>query len=203
MPFGLKNTAQTFQRMMNSILQALDYVYCYINDILIASETAEQHEHHLREVLRRLQRAGITINSAKCKLGEPEIKFLGYFVSAEGIRPLPDKVKAIQQYLKPKTVVELRGFLEMANYYQRCLKHAAHDQSILNEYLRDSKKKDKRPVTWTSEVEQAFKRNKQAIIEAIILSHPQDSAPLLLTTDASDTAIGASLEQIIDGKHNR
>lgn len=137
MPFGIKNTAQTFQRMMNSVLQGLDYVYCYIDDVLIASETTEQHEHHLRKVLKRLQRAGITVNPAKCIFDEPEIKFLGYLVSAEGIRPLPDKVKATQEYPKPKTVVELRRFLAMVNYYRRCLKHAARDQSILNEYLRE------------------------------------------------------------------
>lgn len=66
MPFGLKNAAQTFQRFMNSIFQDLNYVYCYIDDILVASETPEQHLEHLRTVFQRLLAAGVTINASKC-----------------------------------------------------------------------------------------------------------------------------------------
>ena len=198
MPFGLKNAAQTFQRFINSIFQDLNYVYCYIDDILVASETPEQHTEHLRIVFQRLLTAGVTVNAAKCTFGAKEIEFLGYLVSEQGIQPLPDKVRAILEYPKPKTVVELRRFLGMVNYYRRNIKNAAEDHAILNEYLKDSKKNDKRPIQWTEEADQAFEKCLNSLANATLLAHPCETAPLVLTTDASDVAIGAVLEQIVD-----
>ncbi|KMQ86113.1 gag-pol polyprotein [Lasius niger] len=156
MPFGLKNAAQTFQRFMNSIFQSLDYVYCYVDDILIASETHEKHLQHLQDVFKRLQTAGVTVNASKCVFGEEQVDFLGYRISGQGIKPLPDKVEVITNYPKPKTIIELRRFLGMLNYYRRCIKNAAHDQAVLNDYLKDSKKNDKRPIVWTSQANEAF-----------------------------------------------
>lgn len=146
MPFGLKNAAQTFQRFMNSMLQDLDYAYCYINDILVASP--EQHMQHLQEIFRRLQDTGLVINTSKCIFGASQVEFLGYQISALEIKPLPDKVKTILAYPKPKTIIELRRFLSMINYYRRCIKNAAHDQALLNEFLKESKKNDKRLILW-------------------------------------------------------
>lgn len=113
---------------------------------------------------------------------------------------MPDKVKTIIDYLKPKTVVELRRFLGMLNYYRRCIKNAAHDQAILNEYLKDSKKNDKRPIIWTDQTNEAFNKCIQSLAESTMLAHPKEDAPLILTTDASNIAIGATLEQVIQGK---
>lgn len=81
MPFGLKNAVQTFQRFMNSIFQSLDYAYCYVDDILIASKTHEQHQQHLQEVFSKLQTAGVTINVSKCIFGKEQVDFLGYQIS--------------------------------------------------------------------------------------------------------------------------
>lgn len=200
MPFGLKNASQTFQRFVNTVLRDLDFAYCYVDDILVASGSSEEHLKHLKIIFERLQTAGITINASKCVFGEPQVRFLGYLVTPEGIKPLPDKVRAIMDYPKPKTVVDLRRFLGMINYYRRCVKGAAHDQAILNEFLKDGKKNDKRPVAWTPEAEAAFEKCKKSLSEATMLAHPQDAAPLILTTDASAVAIGAALEQIVQGK---
>lgn len=132
--------------------------------------------------------------------GEDQVDFLGYQISNQGIKSLPDKVKTIINYPKPKTVIELRRFLSMLNYYRRCIKNAAHDQVVLNEYLKDSKKNDKRPIVWTDKADEAFNKCLQSLAESTMLAHPQEDAPLMLTTDASDTAIGATLEQVIQGK---
>lgn len=195
MPFGLKNAAQTFQRYIISLFQDLDYVYCYIDDILVASENQEMHREHLRTVLRRLQSAGITINAAKCTFEAENVEYLGYLVSKEGIKPLPKKTEAIVNYPRPKTIIDLRRFLGLINYYRRCIKNAAQSQTVLNEFLKGSKKNDKRPVPWTSESIKAFDQCKQELTEATILAHPIPAAPLILTTDVSELAIGATLEQ--------
>lgn len=93
MPFGLCNAAQTFQRSINGILCGLDFCRAYIDDVLIASETQEQHVKHLRTVFQRFNEAGITLNAAKCIFGATEISFLGYSISQHGVKPLPEKVQ--------------------------------------------------------------------------------------------------------------
>lgn len=86
----------------------------------------------------------------------------------------------------------------MLNYYRRGIPRAAHDQAILNEYLRNSKKSDKNPIKWNEKTNEAFKKCRQALANATLLAHPCEGASLNLTIDAS--AVGAALEQIIDGK---
>lgn len=166
----------------------------------MASETPEQHLEHLRTVFQRLLAAGVTINASKCNFRAEQIEFLGYLVSGQGIQPLPDKVKAILEFPKPKTIIELRRFLGMINYYRRCIKDAAHNQAVLNEYLKDSKKNDKRLIQWTTEADEAFTKCLNGLANATLLAHSRETAPLILTTDASDVAVGAVLEQKVDGE---
>lgn len=96
--------------------------------------------------------------------------------------------------------MELRRFFAMLNYYRRCIKNAAKEQAILNEYLKNSKKNDKRPIQWTQEADRAFEKCLHSLANATTLAHPQEGAPLLLTTDASNTAMGATLEQMVKGE---
>lgn len=184
---------------MDNILRGLDFCFCYLDDILVASSNEEEHEQHLNALFKRLQDYNISINVSKCVFGSKEISFLGYLVSEKGITPHPDKVQAVSQYKKSKTVKELQRFLGMINYYRRCIKSAADDQAVLNAYLKDNRKGDKRPIEWTKEAEDAFTKCKTALVNAAILSHPAEAAPLILITDASTVAIGAALEQHVDG----
>lgn len=87
MPFGLRNAAQTFQRFIDEVLRGLHFSYAYIDYVLIASATPEEHRCHLRLVLERFQKHGIVINPSKCKFGVEELEFLGYTVNKHGIRP--------------------------------------------------------------------------------------------------------------------
>ena len=89
MPFGLKNSAQAFQRLMDGVLRGLSSVFVYLDDILVASPCAEQHAADLRVVFSRLSSAGLTLNKDKCVLGVPTVTFLGHSVSAAAIVPLP------------------------------------------------------------------------------------------------------------------
>jgi hypothetical protein len=120
-------------------------------------------------------------------------------VSNQGIKPTLKKIKAIMDYKKPKTLLELRRFLGIINYYRRSLKNAAMNQAILTEFLKDSRKRDRRIVPWTADSEEAFNKCKEELMQVTNLTHPAPSVPLILTCDASDLAVGASLEQVING----
>lgn len=146
MPFGLRNAAQTFQRFINEVLHGLDFCYAYIDDILIASATPEEHEDHLQQLFTRLDAYGIRINRTKCIFGDSEVKFLGYLVSEEGTKPLPEKVEAIKSFPKPINVKQLRQFLGTINFYRRFIPGAAKDQATLNDVLKGPKMKGKIPI---------------------------------------------------------
>lgn len=195
MPFGLRNAAQTFQRFINEVLHGLQFCYAYIDDILVASTTTEEHREHLREVFRRLKEYGIRINAAKCTFGEKSVKFLGYMVTKDGTKPLPEKVEAIQRFPKPQSIKQLRQFLGMLNFYRRFIPKAAEVQAELNELLKGPRCKGRSPVTWTEKAEQAFIKSKESLSRAALLAHPEPEAELAVTTDASDSAVGAVIQQ--------
>ncbi|UYV69407.1 hypothetical protein LAZ67_6003487 [Cordylochernes scorpioides] len=153
MSFGLRNATATFQRFMHEVLRNLDFAFVYLDDILVASKTEEEHYSHLETLFSRLNSYGLRINLSKSKFLVQEIDFLGYLITSHGVKPLPTKVKAILEYKKPKTVHELRIFLGMLNFYRTFLNNAAETQAILHEYLRGAKKKDRSEIKWTEEAE--------------------------------------------------
>lgn len=169
MPFGLKNAAQTFQRLMDSALQDLDFVYCYIDDILIASKTVAQHLRHLKTLFTRLEEHGLIINLNKCKFGQKRVTFLGHDISDQGVSPLQEKVKAVRDFNRPNTVKGLQEFLGIVNYYHRFLPRAAN---IMGPLYSATATKDKL-VSWTSELEDAF--NKTNGCNVIAVSRQQGS----------------------------
>ena len=116
MPFGLKNAAQTFQRLMDSVLRDLPFVFVYLDDILVASASVEEHLSHLRALFTRLSEHGLIINPAKCQFGVSDIDFLGHRVTDGGATPLPAKVEAVAAFPRPLTVRSLREFLGMVTF---------------------------------------------------------------------------------------
>lgn len=198
MPFGLRNAGQTFVRFLNTVLSGLNFIFAYIDDILIVSKSEEEHKKHLEEVFSRLNENCITINLAKCEFGKSQIEFLGYLITRNGYQPLPEKVKAIAEYPQPKTVHELRRFLGMLNFYRNNIPNAAKYQAHLNSYLCASKKRDKTLITWTQAATEAFNQCKDSLKNAIILSSPSTHTPISLMTDASQTCVGAVLQQYED-----
>ena len=98
MPFGLRNAAQTFQRFTDEVLHDLHFSYSYIDDVLIASSTPEEHKQHLKLVFDQFRQFGVIVNLTKCKLGVSELTFLGLYLNSQGVHPLQDKVKISTTY---------------------------------------------------------------------------------------------------------
>nr|XP_049467041.1 uncharacterized protein LOC125908367 [Anopheles coluzzii] len=190
MPFGLRNAAQTFQRLIHDVLRGLNFVFPYIDDIIVASKTPEEHREHLRLLFARLTQHGLSINLAKCEFAQPEISFLGHRVTSAGILPLEEKVDTIRQFPKPNTVMELKRFLAMINFYRRFIPHALRAQGPLLEMIPGNKRRDKSSLTWTPATDTAFEDCKRQLAQATMLVHPVPSAELSLWCDASDFAAG-------------
>ena len=185
MPFGLRNAAQTCQRLMDEVLRGLPGCFIYIDDILIASESAALHREHLHAALSRLSQYGIKVNKAKCLLGVPELDFLGHHVSAAGIAPLPSKVEAITNFPTPETERQLRKFIGMVTFYHRFLQRAAdHLQPLYRLLTLKSTSRQDRQLVWTQEASDAFQRSKDAVASAVLLSHQVPSAPVSIQADA-------------------
>lgn len=155
--FGLCNSAQTFQRLIDEVLWGLPFVIKYIDDILIASSSKEEHEQHLRIVFERLREYGLTINWSKCVFGQKEITFLGHLVTPEGIKPLPEKIQTILDFPKPTVAHELRRFISICNFYRRFIPSAAIIQGVLQKRINGNKKKDTRKLFG---LQKAFKCSK-------------------------------------------
>jgi hypothetical protein len=170
----------------------------YIDDILIASSSPEEHVEHLKTVYSRLEKFGIVVNPNKCVFGQEEIRFLGYLVSGAGTCPLPEKVETIRGFVQAQMVKSLRQFLGMINFYRRFIPRDDVTQAPLNDLLQENAK-GLAPVTWNTAAAKAFEECKEAEAQATLLVHLKPDAPLVVFTDASDFGIGAVLQQRIDG----
>jgi hypothetical protein len=198
MPFGLRNAAQTFQRFMDQVLHGLPFCYTYIDDLLIASTSPEEHLQHLRLVFERLRQHGIVINPSKCVFGVKELDFLGHHINSNGITPLKDKVQVICDFPQPDSQRKLRQFIGLVNFYHRFLPHGAELMQPLHALITHSKQKSQ-AIDWHDTALAAFTATKEALAKATLLSYPTPDAPTCLLTDASDMAVGAVLQQYVDG----
>lgn len=195
MPFGLKNAAQAFQRLMDTVCRDLKFAFVYIDDILVASKDTQAHKEHLHLLFQRLEQYGLVINVAKCQFGRNTLDFLGHRITPAGTTPLPAKVEAITLMKQPDTVKGLQEFVGMINFYRRFIPSAA---SIMLPLFEATSNKQK-SLVWTDAMVKSFQDSKKALAEATLLAHPRQDAPISLTTDASDYAVGAVLQQSVNG----
>ncbi|GFX14043.1 hypothetical protein TNCV_612481 [Trichonephila clavipes] len=126
MQFGLCNAASTFQRFVDEVLRGLNFVYAFIDDLLVASSSEAEHIQHLRLLFQRLDQYGLSVNPSKCTFGVTTLNFLRFQVCSSGIKPLEDRVEGILKFPKPTTITQLRRFLGILNYYRRFIRQAAH-----------------------------------------------------------------------------
>ena len=189
LPFGVASAPALFQKLMDSILQGIPGVVCYIDDILISASDQGQHLKTLEEVFRRLEEHGFRLKQAKCELLMPSVKYLGHFIGQDGIRPLPSKVAAIVKAPSPTNVQELRSFLGLLNYYGKFIANLATIIHPLNELLRKWK--------WSEDCDKAFELAKQQLSSSQLLTHYDPSLPIHMAADASAYGIGAVISHTL------
>jgi transposase InsO family protein len=192
MPFGLTNAPATFQELINDTLKEFlgDFVVAYLDDILIYSDTLEQHIDHVRKVMKALQARDLPLKLSKCEFHKQRVAFLGYIISKQGLEPDPKKIEAIAEWPEPRNVKDVQSFLGLANYYRRFIKGFSEVAAPLTALT----KKD----TWFEfgeKCREAFKELKQRLTTSPILRIFDHEKEAFLETDASDYAIGAVLNQ--------
>ena len=200
--FGPRNSGQTFQRFIDHVTRGLDFVFVYLDELLVTSPVHKTHKKHLRIIFARLSEYGIIIGPEKCQFGTAELSFLGHHVCAEGISPLPSAVDAIANFVKPEKQRAPRRYLGMVNYYHRFIPHCAAKLTPLNNLLTAANEghtrlspKSNFDLKWNKNAESAFSESKQILANATLLVHPDSMAQINIACDASDVAVGGVLQQ--------
>lgn len=195
-PFGLSTASQALSRVMNHIFIDMEpQVFVYLDDLIIATRTFEEHLAVLKEVARRLSVAGLTINAAKSTFCRRSIKYLGYVLDENGWNTDKEKTSAISNFPTPTSKKSLQRFLGMCGWYRRFIKDFSRTAAPLTELTRAKVK-----FVWTEACEVAFNTLKQHLCSAPVLCTPDYTKRFAIACDASDVAVGAVLTQEADGQ---
>ncbi|GJS19026.1 retrotransposon-related protein [Tanacetum coccineum] len=188
MPFGLTNAPSTFQSLMNEVFkkQLRKFVLVFFDDILIYSQTVEDHALHLKSVLEKMRHHKIYAKRSKCVFGTDKVEYLGHVITAMGVYTHPGKITAMTQWPVPTNLKQLRG---LTGYYRRFIQGYASISKPLTQLLK------KNSFVWTKESQAAFLQLKQAMISASVLRLPNFSKEFTLEIDASEVGLGAVLLQ--------
>ena len=197
MPFGLCNAPATFERMMDNLLRHLKWTMClcYLDDVIVFSETFEEHIQRLQLIMKCVQDAGLILNSKKCLFGATKIKVLGHVVSRGEVHPDPDKIEAVSRFPTPRSIRDIRSFLGLCSYYRRFIPQFCHQARPLQELLKNNSQ-----FVWGPEQETSFRKLKDALVRNPVLGLYDENAPIELHTDASGYGLGAVLVQIQEEK---
>ena len=196
MPFGLCNATATFQRLVAQALTRVtkkygNLVMCYVDDVVIATPTLEDHIDRLDEVFGCMKRAGLKCKPSKCEILRDSIKYLGRMVDRHGVRPDTEAVEAVLTWKAPRTDTQLLSFLGFANYYREFVKGYADKVYPMQKLMRNKGKK----FEWNDEAQVAFENIKRELCEAPVLGMPTEKGMYVLDTDASVVAISGILHQ--------
>lgn len=197
MPFGLCNAPATFQRLMDEVLADFKFkcVVVYFDDIVIFSDSFDEHLIHLASVFKKLTEARLQAKLIKCQFCLEEVSFLGHVIGPNGVKPDPDTVRAVVEFRIPKSVRDVRSFLGLCSFYRAFIAGFA----VIAGPLYYLTKKDIE-FKWNDEAQRSFQHLKAALTSSPILATPEFGKPFIITTDASKYAIGSILSQVIDGK---
>lgn len=197
-PFGIASIPGKFQRIVETLLQGLDGVVCFLDDILVTGKDRVEHIARLESVLSRLQDAGFKLSIEKCSFFQPKISYLGYDIDKEGLHTSESKILAINNAPAPTNVTALKSFIGLVNYYGKFVPNLADTLHPLYNLLKAKSKWE-----WTPSCDRAFKQIKQLLTSADILVHYNPDLPLCLTTDASDFGISAVISHIMSDGSER
>lgn len=213
MPQGISGAPATFQRLMERAVgdMHLLQVIVYLDDLIVFGRTLEEHEERLMKVLDRLEEFGLKLSVDKCQFCQPSVKYVGHIVSADGVTPDPEKVKAVKEWKIPHDLKSLRSFLGFCGFYRRFVKNYSKIVRPLTELTRGyapvrGKRKVAKKVEyfhekesfgerWTDECTEAFHSIIKCLTHAPVLAYADPSKPYILHVDASLKGLGAVLNQ--------
>ena len=190
LPFGVSSAPEVFHKYMTQVLEGLEGVEVFIDDILVHGGSREEHDSRLRQVLSKLSQCGSKLNVAKCQIGKRSVTYLGHVLSDKGLSPMNSKVRAVEEMKVPSNKQELRRFLGFMNYLQKFCPRIADVEEPLRKLLRNNVL-----FTWEVAQQNAFEQCKQLVTKAPTLKLFEPSKPVTLAVDASGSCLGAVLMQ--------
>ena len=182
--FGLTNSPATFQTMMNDIFRDLimeGVVMVYLDDILIFTETLEQHREVTRQVLALLKKHKLFLKPDKCEFEKTRVEYLGVIVSHNSVEMDPAKIAGVAEWPTPTNKKEVQSFLSLTNFYRRFIQDFSRHARPLFDLTRNNEK-----WRWTVEEQSAFDTLKSAVTSAPVLASPDNSRPFCIEADSSD-----------------
>ena len=209
MPFGYTGSGGFFQRSVENVLAGILYSrsLVYLDDVLVLGKSFADHCTSLDMVLSRLYDAGIRLKLKKCKFFTNETNYLGHIISDKGIKPNPEKTRAIEQWKKPTNIKDIRQFHGLISYYRKFIPNFARRAAPLTDLMKGKRvSRGKRQVfipckfDWTHIHDKAFEDLKKALLEEVCLAHPDFNSNFILELDASRSGLGAVLSQRINGE---
>ena len=193
MPFCLTNAPSTFQSYINECLRPFldDFTICYLDDILIYSNTPEEHEQHVKKVLACLREFGLYCKAAKCEFGVKKVGFLGFVITPDGVGMEGDRVASIEDWPTPTSVKDVQVFLGFTNCYRRFIRKYAKVTTPISNLLRKTEGK----WEWTRDADRGFQKLKRLFSDAPLMQHFDPQKPIIFHRDASGYAIAGILNQ--------
>lgn len=197
LPFGLKISPNSFQRMMSIAMSGLTPQSCflYVDDLIVFGCSLEHHNANLIKVFEALRKFNLKLNPSKCQFLQTTVTYLGHQISDKGILPDSSKYSAVKNYPVPKNADDARRFVSFCSYYRRFIPNFAKIAYPLNRLTKKSV-----AFEWTQVCQEAFTELKERLMQPPILQFPDFTREFRLTTDASDVACGAVLSQIVNGE---
>ncbi len=196
MPFGLSNSPLTYMRLMNNILQGLigKTASVFLDDILIVSQTEEEHFDKLNQVFTRLVSAGLKVKLEKCRFLQEKVIYLGHQIDSQGLRTVQSKVDVVKQFPQPTSVEKVRSFLGLTGYYRKFIQNYADIAQPLSSLLKKNS-----TFYWGPSQNKEFETLKEKLTSSPVLIFPDYSKEFILCTDASDVGLGRILKQERNG----
>ena len=190
MPFGMRNAASTFQRLMWMVTKDLEGCVIYLDDIVIFSDTWEEHVNRIEALFKRLKDAGLVVNLSKSEFAKSEVLYLGYKVGQGKVAPKESNVEALLRFPVPLSKKNIRQFLGLAGYYRRFVPHFSEIAAPLSNLLKSKSK-----FFWDPACQYAFDKLKGILSNYPILASPDFNKRFKLMVDASDLGVGSVLLQ--------
>ena len=195
LPMGISSAPEVYMREMHQILEGMPGVACLMDDVAVVGRTKQEHDERLEQVMKKLQSEGVTLNSDKCLFGCSSMKYLGHIVDATGVRPDPEKIKAVTELPRPENVSGVRQFLGMVNQLTKFVPNIAEKTQPIRGLLHKDNK-----FIWSEIQEEAFKNLKKILTSTQVLAHYDVNKRTVLATDASNSGLGSCLYQESEGR---